>query len=776
MQYNNLPKALRENGKFCVWRFEERQGQDKPAKVPYQISGRKAQPNNERTFTNYITAVEVVNRYDGLGIGIFKGFSAIDIDHCINEDGSLSPLSKAITDLFVGCYIEKSPSGKGLRILFKASGFKYNTAKYYINNINIGVEVYVCGATKKFVTLTGNIYQKGDILEAADKLQLLLDLFMQRPVKKKTKSQKPAISYLSDEEVLGRAKIAKNSADFIKLWNGKIPESRSHSEADLALCAHLAFWCGKDTTQMDRLFRQSGLYREKWDRMQSGTTYGQITLDKAVEGVSETYSPIGKISQIETDFEVPGCKPLEEMKPHREPRYGWNDIGNSNLFADHYKAIARYVPERRQWFVYDGKAWRGDTGNLKVMNLCKKLANKLMVYALSIEEELLRKQYIEFISKWQTRRQREIVLKDAQDVHPLSASAFDTGIYLLNCQNGTLNLQTGVFREHRAEDYITKIAGVHYDASAKCPRWELFIDEVMSGDREKAEFFQKSLGYALTGDTRHEAMFILFGATTRNGKGTSMETFLRICGDYGRTCRPETIGMKQNNSGSAPSEDVARLAGARFVNISEPDKRLTLSAALLKTLTGSDTVNARFLHENSFDFKPQFKIFTNTNYLPTVTDLTLLTSGRVKIIPFERHFEEFERDLGLKDEFFRQENLSGILNWALEGYAKLRRTGLEMPQSVKDATLAYHRENDKVGLFIEERLVEDGSCEERTSDIYYAYQGWCRENGYFPENARNFKTALANVGEIVRKRPRNGGEKTTVFIGYKLLRGTEFLE
>lgn len=298
----------------------------------------------------------------------------------------------------------------------------------------------------------------------------------------------------------------------------------------------------------------------------------------------------------------------------------------------------------------------------------------------------------------------------------------------------------------------------------------------MSGDREKAEFFQKSLGYALTGDTRHEAMFILFGATTRNGKGTSMETFLRICGDYGRTCRPETIGMKQNNSGSAPSEDVARLAGARFVNISEPDKRLTLSAALLKTLTGSDTVNARFLHENSFDFKPQFKIFTNTNYLPTVTDLTLLTSGRVKIIPFERHFEEFERDLGLKDEFFQRKNLSGILNWALEGYAKLRRSGLDMPQSVKDATLAYHRENDKVGLFIEERLIEDGSCEERTSDIYYAYQSWCRENGYFPENARNFKTALANVGEIVRKRPRNGGEKTTVFVGYKLLRGTEFLE
>ncbi len=777
MQYDNLPKELRNNAKYCLWKYEERSGQTKPTKVPYQINGWRAQPNNEKTFSDLASVLKLTNQYDGIGIGIFKEFSAIDVDHCISGDGTLTSMAKAIVDLFEGSYMEISPSGTGLRILFKAPGFKYNTGKYYINNTRIGVEVYVCGATKKFVTVTGNVFKDGDVIDAAHKLQILLDRFMLRPEKKnKSKNNKPAFSYLSDEEVLRRSNSAKNNEGFKTLWAGEIPEGKSHSEADLALCTHLAFWCGKDLSQMDRLFRQSSRYREKWDRAQSGSTYGQITLEKAAESVSEVYSPIGRLSQIESEFEVAGCKPLEELTPHCNPRYGWNDIGNSNLFSDHYSAITRYITERRQWFVYDGRAWRADTGNLKVMNLCKKLANKLMVYALSIEEEQLRKQYIEFISKWQTRRQRETILKDAQDVHPLSVSAFDKDIYLLNCKNGTLNLKTRDFREHRAEDFITKIAGAHYDPSAKCPRWERFIDEVMSGDKEKAEFFQKSLGYALTGDTRYEAMFILFGATTRNGKGTSMETFLRICGDYGRTTRPETIGMKSNGNGSAPSEDVARLAGARFVNISEPDKKLTLSAALLKTLTGSDTVNARFLHENSFDFKPQFKIFTNTNHLPTVTDLTLLTSGRVKIIPFEKHFEPHERDHNLKNEFFRQENLRGILNWVLEGYEKLCMTGLDMPKSVQDATLAYHRENDKLGLFIEERLVEDPSYEERTSDIYFAYQSWCRENGYYAENTRNFKAALSSMGEIVRKRPRIGGEKTTVFVGYKLLRGLEFMD
>lgn len=208
-----------------------------------------------------------------------------------------------------------------------------------------------------------------------------------------------------------------------------------------------------------------------------------------------------------------------------------------------------------------------------------------------------------------------------------------------------------------------------------------------------------------------------------------METFLNICGDYGRTSRPETIGMKINSSGSAPSEDVARLAGARFVNISEPDKKLVLNAALLKSLTGNDTINARFLHENSFDFRPQFKIFINTNHLPMVTDLTLITSGRVKIIPFERHFEEWEQDKNLKNLFSEEENLSGILNWIIEGYRKIQTDGFKVPATVRQATLDYHKENDKIGLFVEERLTKDANAEERTSALYFAYQNWCKDNG-----------------------------------------------
>lgn len=774
MNYNNLPNYIKKTGLFCLWKYEQR-GNSKPTKVPYQVNGCKALPNNPSTFTTFDTALKVVSQFDGLGIGIFEGISAIDIDHCVDEDGNLSDLAENIVALFKGSYVEYSPSGTGIRILFLTSDFEYEKKKYYINNQNNGLEVYVSGATNKYVTVTGDVLINGDIVDATEQLQILLDRYMLHPKLGSANEIVLAQSYLSDESVLQKASCSKNSERFKALWNGKVPDGKSPSEADMALCSMLAFWCGKDLEQMDRLFRRSKLMRDKWDRPQSGSTYGRLTLEKAAATVLNTYSPISAISADE-EFTEEITQDLQVLKPFSNSKYPCTDIGNSNLFADYYKHIARYVPQRKQWFVYDGKAWISDTGNLKVMNLCKKLANKLMHYALDVKDEDTRKLYIDYVKKWQTRRTREIILRDAQDIHPISMSEFDTNIYLLNCKNGTLNLNDGSFYEHKPTDYITKVAGVNYDPTAKCERWETFIAEVMSGDALKAEFLQKSLGYALTGDTRYETMFILFGATTRNGKGTSMETFLKICGDYGKTCRPETIGMKPNNSSSAPSEDVARLSGARFVNISEPDKKLTLSAALLKTLTGNDTINARFLHENSFDFKPQFKIFTNTNHLPLVTDLTLLTSGRVKIIPFERHFEEWEQDKGLKAEFSKEKNLSGILNWVLEGYEKLQQTGFEVPLSVQRATNAYQQENDKFGQFVDECLEVDATYEERTSHIYSEYQSWCYANGYYCENAKNFKAELSTIGTIVRKRPKVGGDKTTLLLGYKLLKRNDFLD
>jgi putative DNA primase/helicase len=536
----------------------------------------------------------------------------------------------------------------------------------------------------------------------------------------------------------------------------------------------LAFWCGRDVHQMDRLFRKSGLMRGKWDRQQSGSTYGMLTVEKAISSVSEVYHPGGKQSTAKEDF-LPGSLTLADLNPENNECYPWTDIGASRLFADYYRSKARYVPERKKWHCYENGIWKPDIGNLKVMELCKALANQLLTYALSIKDERQRNAYIDYCRKWQLRRYRETVLKDAQSVYPISMDEFDQDPLVLNCTNGTLFLASMDFCPHNSEDKLTKKTGVNYEPKARSERWDTFIREITSGEEEKARFLQKAFGYGISGDTRYECLFVLYGATTRNGKGTLCESILRALGTYGCTARPETISLKNNNNSSSPSEDIARLEGVRFVNISEPSRGLVLNAAQVKSMTGGDTLNARFLHENSFDFSPKFKLYINTNYLPVITDMTLFSSGRVVIIPFERHFDESEQDKSLKREFAKPENQSAILNWLIEGYKLLTKEGLSLPDSVKVATERYKQDSDKIALFIEEALEVSPNSELRTSEVYARYQRWCTANGCYAENARNFKQALSAIARVERKRPRLGGGMTTLLIGYKLTEEEFFL-
>ena len=400
--------------------------------------------------------------------------------------------------------------------------------------------------------------------------------------------------------------------------------------------------------------------------------------------------------------------------------------------------------------------------------LAKLLADKLYVFALTITEEDARKRFIDRVRKLQLRKNRETMLRDAMSVYPISMQAFDRNKYFFNCKNGTLDMRTLEFREHRPEDYLTMESGITYDPDADCPRWHSFIKEVMCGDADLADFLQRSLGYALTGDTSQECMFILYGATSRNGKGTAMETFLKIMGDYGKTSNPDMLAAKfRGGNTGGPSEEVARLVGSRFVNISEPEKKITFNAALVKRMTGNDTINARFLNENSFDFVPVFKIFINTNYLPNVNDMTLFQSGRLKIIPFNRHFEEGEQDQGLKGQFAKPENLSGIFNWCLEGYKKFCQRGLELPQAVTKATEDYKDDSDRIGQFIEAWLEKEEGSELRTAAAYQLYTKWCEENGYSSENQKNFKNAIGVHFKVVRKRPKGGGGQTTLITDCK---------
>lgn len=786
---DNLPKELIETGLFCCWKYEDNKG--RKTKIPYNpYTNKRADSSDLNTFAPFTVALETLNQsngfYNGLGMGIFKGLCAVDIDSCINDNGEIETLALDVIET-MDSYTERSPSGKGIRILFKTPNFDLSAEqykkKYYVNNQKIRLEIYVQGITNRYVTVTGDILtpeqlplpieersKQLPIEERTAQLQIILDKYMLRNAPGAIPTVGAGVA-LSDAQIISKAE--QTNLKFKALWAGNWQGYASQSEAVLALCNMLAFWTGRDAGRMDNLFRQSGLMNEKWDRRESGTTRGALEIKKAIEGCTAVYNPQEYYKDAQSTPTVAtgtSKQRLTDMRPESNPRYTWDDMGNGYLFADWYKDEARFVTLRNKWFIYNGKIWVPDESNLRAAELCKKLAKQLTKYAWTLQDEKMQQNYLKFLIKWQGRNYRETILKDAQSVYPMAVTDFDANPYLLNCLNGTLDLETKIFYKHNPNDFLSKMSGVNFDSTAKSNRWEQFIDEVMMGDKDKAEFLQKALGYALTGDTKQECFFVLYGPTSRNGKGTTMETFMQMMGHYGKTGRPDSLAQRNKPNANGPTEDIARLAGARFVNFAEPDKTLVLSAALVKSLTGNDTQTARYLNENSFEYKPQFKLFINTNHLPAVTDNTLFTSGRVKIIQFERHFEEWEQDKGLKDELTKPENLSGILNWCIEGLRMIETTGFNMPDTVKSATDEYRKDNDRLGRFIEDEMERDSDAETPTVDVYNQYIIWCSRNGFTPDNQTTFNSSLKTIATITRKRPAGSSRNVnpvTLMLGYK---------
>lgn len=299
MRYDNLPQELRETGNFNVWRYEQKPDKEKPDKVPVNPrTGGNGQSGNPATYADYRTALAAVDNYDGLGLGVFGVLAIIDIDDCVDTKGTISEMARDIIDT-MDSYTEISPSGKGLRVISKASGFKFNKDLYYINNQKIGLEIYIAGFTEKFLTVTGNVIRVEGVDERGEQLQAVLDKYMCRPVVLDV-SGVEAQSYLTDDEIIPKATNGKNGAAFEKLWNGDVSDYSSASEADMALAGQLAFYCGRDYDQMERLFTQSGLGgRDKWTERED---YRNRTLCTAIANCKNIYTPDHGKSSAEVDF------------------------------------------------------------------------------------------------------------------------------------------------------------------------------------------------------------------------------------------------------------------------------------------------------------------------------------------------------------------------------------------------------------------------------------------------------------------------------------------
>lgn len=417
------------------------------------------------------------------------------------------------------------------------------------------------------------------------------------------------------------------------------------------------------------------------------------------------------------------------------------DLGNARRLVLRHGRDLRYCHPWRSWLIWDGTRWtRDDTG--AVSRLAKETIQSIYVDAAASGDETERKALARHAmrSEAEPRIRAMIALAESEPGVPIRPDDLDGDPWLLNVLNGTVDLRTGKLREHKREDLITKLARVSFDQAAECPVWTAFLYRIMDGNDRLIGFLRRAIGYSLTGLTWEEVLLILWGPGD-NGKTTLLELLLEMFGDYAAGTPAETFVSRRD--GTIPN-DVARLKGIRLVKAVETDSGRRLAEARVKQMTGRDTISARFMRGEWFDFKPEFTAWLATNHKPEVRGTDKAIWDRIRLVPFTVTIPEAEQDRELADKL--RAELPGILCWAVEGCLEWLRDGLGAPQEVLSATETYRAEQDTIANFIDDACIVGEEKKATAKALYAAYRQWCQESGEEPMGKIAFGTKLGERG------------------------------
>lgn len=698
--FEYIPQELKFDGLWCCWKKTDK------GKIPFDVvKGCLAKSNDKNTFYSFKTILNYLPQYlkqdekgaflGGLGLGLFNGFSAIDIDSCIDENGVISEMAQDIID-YCQSYTEKSPSGTGIRIIFKSNINNFDKTVYFTNNHTKHLEVYLDGHTNKFVTITGNALISSEINKVD--IQYILDKYMR---KKKN---------ATIEDFIEKDKKLK------ELWNSYAPGSGANeSELDLALCSKLAYYLKKDKDLIEETFKQSPYYqskdekhKDKWER----DDYRLQTIEMAITNCFES-----------------------------SKNYLLNDTGNAHRFVDKYSENIKYNVDNNKWMIWNGQYWQFDVFN-NIKNYAEMLIEEMKIEAIQKGD----KEQIRNVNRLFNSSGKEAMLKEAQHLQgvPVINDMFDKNDYLLNCGNGVINLHNGEMLAHNKDLLLNKISGA--SLSKKQPKLFIkFLNEMFLGDQDLIHYLHKAFGYSLTGDCREQCMFILVG-DGNDGKSLLLQIIQEVIGDYSCTSSPDLLLDKKTQT--ANLSEVARLKGIRYCVVNELKMGDKLNEAGVKDITsGNNKIVARFLYCNEFEFLPKMKIWLATNYEPRIIGTDKGIWRRIVKIPCKNSLNENEVDKELI--YNLREEKDEILGWLLEGCLLWQKEGLKLPKILEETKKEYKEDQDVIQQWLNEYCETNIDYACRASDLFENFKNYCQKNNEFPMSqtlfGRNFSKKFAKA-------------------------------
>jgi putative DNA primase/helicase len=455
-----------------------------------------------------------------------------------------------------------------------------------------------------------------------------------------------------------------------------------------------------------------------------------------------------------------------------------SETGDAEMFVDLFSQKVVHDHSAGKWYVRDNHYWIEDrTGRVKnavvkVAEVYKEYADALKgknspisAYAMARYRDLLTARRSKNVLSLASNKPSIRLTGDEWTIHPL----------LLPLKNGILDLTSGTLRDGKPEDYINFFLPTSWvSLEEPAPTWERFISDICDNDPEKIDFLQRLLGYAITGETREQVMPIFWGEGS-NGKSALMDTLRAILGDA--ICFPtqaDSLMAQLSNNSEGPRPFLFAMRNKRVVWASESQDGQRLNTALVKQLTGDQSITARTLYGKPITFTPSHTIFLITNSPPDLHDGSdYAMQRRLIVFPFNTRFvdnpslpDERQRDRDLPRKLLSE--APGILAWLAKGTIAWLEQGLNVPAVCRRETENYQKSMDTVQLYIDENLVVGDGHEVTAQAFYDSYFQWCLSNQQRPLTKNVFGRKITKrYGKSQSK--WTSGEAKKVYLGIGLV-------